>query len=79
MELRDTVDLMLSDDYKDRLKAEYYQVKIRCEKLEAAIKGYDAGEVNLDSPPELFRQQLDYMMNYKAILEQRATYEGVTF
>ena len=29
MELKDTVDLMTSDDYKDRLKAEYLQTKIR--------------------------------------------------
>jgi len=79
MELKDTVDLMLSEDYKDRVKAEYYQLKIRIEKLEAAIKGYDNGEVNLDAPPELFRQQLDYMINYKGILEQRASYEGIVF
>ena len=32
MELKDTIKLMESDDYKDRLKAEYYQVKIRREK-----------------------------------------------
>lgn len=29
MELKDTVELMNSDDYKDRFKAEYYQTKIR--------------------------------------------------
>ena len=29
MELKDTVALMESDDYKDRFKAEYYQTKIR--------------------------------------------------
>ena len=29
MELKDTVDLMLSTDYKERFKAEYYQLKIR--------------------------------------------------
>jgi hypothetical protein len=78
VELKDTVDLMLSEDYKDRVKAEYYQLKIRIEKLKAAIRGYDNGEVNLDAPPELFRQQLDYMINYKGILEQRASYEGIT-
>lgn len=79
MELKDTVDLMLSEDYKDRLKAEYYQLKIRIEKLEATIKGCESGEIRTDSPLELFRQQLDYMINYKGILEQRASYEGVTF
>ena len=34
MELKDTIELMKSNDYKDRFKAEYYQVKIRREKLQ---------------------------------------------
>ena len=29
MELLDTVELMVSDDYKNRMKAEYLQTKIR--------------------------------------------------
>ena len=33
MELEDTIDGMLSDDYKERLKAEYQQVDIRVGKL----------------------------------------------
>lgn len=33
MELNNTVELMNSSDYKDRFKAEYYQTKIRYEKL----------------------------------------------
>ena len=33
MELKDTIDLMTSEDYKDRFKAEYYQTKIRYDKL----------------------------------------------
>lgn len=33
MELLDTIDLMKSKDYKERLAAEYYQIKIRYEKL----------------------------------------------
>ena len=81
MELKDTVDLMLSEDYKDRSKAEYYQLKIRIEKLEAMLKKYDEGtlEFTLNCPVELLRQQLDYMINYKMILEQRTSYEGITF
>ena len=37
MQLKDTVELMLSDDYKDRFKAEYYQTKIRYDKLHKMI------------------------------------------
>lgn len=33
MELMETVVLMCSADYKERFKAEYFQLKIRYEKL----------------------------------------------
>ena len=33
MELKDTVEMMNSGDYKERFKAEYLQTKIRYEKL----------------------------------------------
>lgn len=36
-DLKDTVSLMASDDYKDRLLAEYWQLKIRHQKLQVAI------------------------------------------
>ena len=32
---------MTSKDYKERFKAEYYQLKIRYEKLDAMIKNWD--------------------------------------
>jgi len=34
VELEDTVELMLSDDYRDRMKAEYWQTKIRYDRLD---------------------------------------------
>lgn len=36
-DLKDTISLMTSDDYKDRLLAEYWQLKIRHQKLQVAI------------------------------------------
>jgi hypothetical protein len=33
MELKDTIEMMQSEDYKKRFKAEYLQTKIRYEKL----------------------------------------------
>ena len=33
MELKDTIELMNSEDYKDRFKAEYWQVRARFDKL----------------------------------------------
>lgn len=42
MELKDTIEMMTSDDYKERFKAEYYQTKIRYN--EARSKGYSRAE-----------------------------------
>ena len=33
MELKDTIDMMLHEDYKERFQAEYWQTKIRYERL----------------------------------------------
>ena len=38
MELKDTVEMMSSEDYKERFKAEYYQVKIRYGKLKYMLE-----------------------------------------
>ena len=37
MELKDTVEMMNSSDSKERFKAEYYQTKIRYEKLHSML------------------------------------------
>lgn len=36
-DLKDTINFMTSDDYKDRLIAEYWKLKIRHQKLQVAI------------------------------------------
>ena len=46
MELKDTVQMMNSADYKDRFEAEYYQIVIRYEKLKAMLEKWDKGELN---------------------------------
>lgn len=41
MELKDTIEMMNSDDYKEQLKADYWQTKIQCEKtFDNAFKTY---------------------------------------
>lgn len=79
MELRDTVDLMVSDDFRDRFKAEYYQLKIRYDKLQEIIKRVNEGtsNFNLSCPVDLYDMQLDYMYNYMKILESRASIEKI--
>ena len=46
-ELKDTVELMNSADYKERFKAEFAQVVIRYQKLKAMLEKWDNGELNL--------------------------------
>ena len=46
MELKETVVLMNSEDYKERFKAEYYQEKIRYDKLDEMTVKYEAGTLN---------------------------------
>ena len=43
MELKNTVSMMESTDYKERFKAEYEQLRIRFEKLNAMLDKWDAG------------------------------------
>lgn len=80
MELKDTVDLMLSEDYIDRFKAEYYQLKIRFEKLEAMLDKWNANELDFTPtcPRDVLEMQLDQMYNYMKTLELRAQNEHIT-
>ena len=78
MELKDTVDLMLSKDYIDRFKAEYYQLKIRFEKLEETLNNWDNLEYTPINPKEVLETQLDEMYNYMKTLELRAQNEHIS-
>lgn len=84
MELKDTVNGMLSDDYKERFVAEYQQTKIRYEKLKKfcdrieLAENYDCGEtLKHDCPLDLLRDQQRYMGMYLCCLEKRAILEGI--
>ena len=79
MQLIDTVELMLSDDYKERFKGEYYQVKERYERLRRMIVRYQAGTLSFEPKCdlELLKSQLSAMRDYIYILEVRAQIEGI--
>lgn len=74
-----TVGLKHSNDFKDRLKAEYYEVKIRYEKLHEMIVKYEAGTLNFKPkcPIDLFKQRAKNMREYLYTLEIRAEIEGI--
>ena len=79
MELKDTVDLMLSSDYKDRFRAEYYQTRIRYEKLRLMCSKYECGKLEFEptSSLTLLKDQLNDMDNYLYNLQIRAAIEGI--
>lgn len=79
-ELKETTDLMLSDDYKDRFKAEFYQLNIRITKLEIFIRRVRNKELNFKPtcPIGLLEEQLRAMKAYQSILYSRATEENIT-
>jgi hypothetical protein len=78
-DLKQTVGMMNSPDYKERFKAEYHQTKIRYEKLHRMCVKYEAGTLNFEPKCslDLLLKQLDAMGHYLLCLEVRAEIEGV--
>lgn len=78
-DLAETVELMLSNDYKSRFIGEYYQTKIRYDKLHEMIIKYDANTLNFEPKCsiEILKKQASYMGNYLYMLEVRAEIEGI--
>ena len=91
VDLQDTAELMKSADYKERFKAEYYQTKIRYERLKAFNTKIEAAycteahcpewkRVEMpkhDCPTPLLSEQQEVMGHYLRILEVRAVIEGI--
>ena len=79
MELKDTIQMMLSEDFKERFKAEYIQTKIRYEKLHKMCIKYEAGTLDFtpNCPLELLAEQKRNMWNYLRCLEIRAEIEKI--
>ena len=79
MELKDTIKMMNSEDFKERTKAEYYQLKIRIDKLSKMLKDYREGTLAFvpNCSYDLLHTQLVYMECYLNILDERAKVEGI--
>ena len=52
MELKDTIELMQSPDYKDRFRAEYLQVVIRVRKLQAMLDKWEDSSLDFKEIPQ---------------------------
>ena len=79
IELRETIDAMTSEDYKERFRAEYYQTKIRYDKLDAMTVKYEAGTLNFtpSCSLDLLLEQKRHMGCYLRCLKVRAEIEGI--
>lgn len=79
MELKDTIEMMVSVDYKDRFKAEYLQLKIRMTGLSNMLKKYKAGTLTFkpSCSYDLLNGQLKSMEMYAKYLEERAEIENI--
>ena len=79
MELERLIELMKSEDYKDRFRAEFYQLEDRIDKLSNMLEIYKAG--TLDFTPscsyDLLNGQLKAMNLYLQYLIERAEIEGI--
>ena len=79
MELKDTIEMMQSEDFKERFRAEYWQTKIRYVKLHKMVVKAEAGTLNFEPKchMSLFHRQLGTMREMLNILEIRAEIEGI--
>lgn len=77
--LADTIPYMNSSDYKDRFIGEYWQTKIRYDKLHDMTVRYEAGKLNFTPtcPLDLLKEQKKYMGMYLNKLEVRAILEEI--
>lgn len=82
--LKQTEDFMNSSDYKERFVGEYWQTKIRYEKLKNFNNRIEASSIvdiiiepKHDCPAHLLKHQQSAMGEYLHILEVRAVIENV--
>ena len=88
-DLKDTAEMMTSEDYKERFRAEYHQTKIRYErlkKLNTKIEAVSRMPYNRpcrieipkhDCPEDILIDQQRCMGEYLHLLELRAVIEGI--
>ena len=77
--LADTIPYMDSSDYKERFIGEYWQTRIRYDKLHDMTVRYEAGKLNFTPTCslDLLKEQKKYMGMYLNKLEIRAFIEDI--
>lgn len=79
MILAETINGMVSEDYKERFIAEYQQLVIRYKGLKKMLDNWDKGELSFvpTCPRSTYNMQIKAMADYIAVLEARAAMEGI--
>lgn len=77
--LNETIELMMSSDYKDRFKAEYYQLEYRYNKLKKMLEDWDTDKLSFTPAcdRDIYISQIVSMGVYLNVLRQRAEIENV--
>ena len=79
MQLKDTIKMMNSKDYKERFKAEYYQLSLRLYRLTSMLIKWENN--TLDFVPKCSKETLEnqviFMQGYIGILRLRAKIEEI--
>ena len=79
MQLKDTVDMMNSEDFKERFKAEYYQLSLRLDCLSSLLIKWENNMLDFEPKcsKETLENQFIFMQGYLCILRLRAELEGI--
>ena len=79
MKLIDTVPLMNSEDYKERFKAEYYQLLLRLDALTGMLIKWENNMLDFEPKcsKETLENQVIFMQGYMSILRLRVEIEGI--
>ena len=80
MNLIDTIDMMDSEDYKERFRAEYFQLENRINGLSSMLDKYRKGTLNFTPKCsiKLLDGQMRAMVSYKTHLVERSKIEGIS-
>ena len=67
------------EDWKERFKKEYYELRERFQKLDMMIDQYEKGQLEFEPkcPIDLLKAQRSTMWTYLKILEDRAKIEEI--
>ena len=67
------------EDWKERFKKEYYELREQFQKLDIMIRKYEKGRLEFKPkcPIDLLKRQRSVMWDYLSTLEQRAKIEEI--